>query len=174
MRGIIIGFGAILGVALLGAAPQAAAQPGYGSGDRAAGSPSYRGGTGDQPGYGRDGREQTGYDDRTDGQGSYGQDAYGRGPCGRSSSDDDSYSYADAHADRCSSDDDQDGRGSWRCHHRARGEGWYRHGGRDAYLRGDHYRGYWEDGTGRRYYDRGGYGVGHFDYTRDYNPLRGY
>ena len=39
------------------------------------------------------------------------------------------------------------------------------YGGGYAY-RGRHYCGYWDDGTGRRFYDCGGFGVGHFDYGR--------
>jgi len=33
-------------------------------------------------------------------------------------------------------------------------------------YRGNHYCGYREDGAGRRFYDCGGFGLGHFDYGR--------
>jgi hypothetical protein len=49
-----------------------------------------------------------------------------------------------------------------RCQTHWRGRGWTAGDRSGGY--GDHYRGYVEDGTGRRFYDRGGYGVGHFDY----------
>ena len=71
----------------------------------------------------------------------------------------------------CAEEDDLE---SLQCHHRTHSRGAYHRSEREAYLRGDHYRGYQDDGTGRRSYDRGGYGVGHFDYTRDYDPQRGY
>ena len=59
------------------------------------------------------------------------------------------------------------GRGSYWCGYAWRvGRGWSGADEGDYEYQGAHYRGYWEDGTGRRFYDRGGFGVGHFDYGR--------
>jgi hypothetical protein len=55
------------------------------------------------------------------------------------------------------------GRGSYWCGYAwRRGYGWA--GDNASPYGSDHYRGYVDDGAGHRYYDRGGYGVGHFDY----------
>ena len=168
MRRIIVGTAVLIGIALAGA--PALAQPGSGGGQQTDANRGSYGGGDSQGSYGQ----------TSGGQGSYGQDrgSYDQASYGQQTSQGDyaqgSYgqqAYAPEGRSRCRFEDDHESR---RCHHRLRSRGWYRESESEAYYRGDHYRGYQDDGTGRRSYDRGGYGVGHDDYTRDYDPLRGY
>ena len=117
-----------------------------------------------QPQRGQTPYGQGAYGQQT-GQGAYGQAGYGQ-QTGQGA-----YGGGQAYAPACAEDDDLE---SLSCHHRRHSPGGYRDNEHAAYLRGDHYRGYQDDGAGRRRYDRGGYGVGHDDYTGDYAPLRGY
>ena len=155
--------------------PQQSGQGSYGGryGQAPNGQGSYGQGSYGQP-SGQGGYGQGGYG-QPSGQGGYGQSSYGQ-QTGQGAYDQTSYGQASYgqqgyEAPSCRQDDDRE---SLSCHHRFHSRGWYRENERDAYARGDHYRGYQDDGTGRRTYDRGGYGVGHDDYTRDYDPLRGY
>ncbi len=183
MRRIIVGTAILVGMALAGLPATVLAQSTYGAGQRSAASPgqpstssrapyggqqagaqSYRGGSSSQGSngqrsYGQGSSSQASYG-QTSGQGGYGQGSYG-GQQG----------YAATGPAPCREDDDLE---SLRCHHRTHSRGWRRDNEREAYYRGDHYRGYQDDGIGHRSYDRGGYGVGDDDYTRDYDPLRGY
>jgi len=193
IRRVIAGTAMVAGLAFVGAPTTASAQPGYGDNQRSAapsgqqtgtgrassggpstGAQTYRGGAPSQGAYSR-----TSYNQGPGNQGSGGQGTYGQGSYGQQSGQGGGYgqgayggdAYGSAGQAYCREDDDLE---SLRCHHRFHSRGWYRDNERAAYARGDHYRGYQEDGTGRRFYDRGGYGVGHDDYTRDYDPLRGY
>ena len=54
------------------------------------------------------------------------------------------------------------GRGSYWCGYAWRvGRGWAGDDEGDDEDRGYHYRGYWDDGAGHRFYDSGGFGVGY-------------
>ena len=168
----------VVGVALACAPAGAFAQPSYGSSQRDIAPPGQPGGYGQsgrgQGGYGQNGYRQAGYGQTGQGQGGYGQNGYGQAAYGRNGYDqgpNGQQGYDTYGPQPCAEDDDLE---SLQCHHRTHSRGWYYRSEREAYLRGDHSRGYQDDGTGRRSYDRGGYGVGHFDYTRDYDPLRGY
>jgi hypothetical protein len=191
MRRIIVGTAILVGMALAGAPATALGQSSYGASQRSAvppgqsstagrapyggqqtGAQSYRGGSSSQ---GQSSSGQGSYGQRSYGQGSSSQASYGQTFGGQGGYSQGSYGgqqdYAATGPAPCREDDDLE---SLRCHHRTHSRGWYRDNEREAYNRGDHYRGYQDDGIGHRYYDRGGYGVGHDDYTRDYDPLRGY
>ena len=180
----MFGAAVIVSAVVVGAACPALAQSRYDADRRDDGSNGYA-----DESRGRD------FQDRheSDGRESYGRESYGRegygGEGDRRYRDDhdqyrQDYDNREAYGYRfqgrnarhfCWYESGWRGRGSYWCGYAWRtGYGWAGDDEGNYYYGGNHYRGYWEDGTGRRTYDRGGRGVGHDDYTRDYNPLRGY
>ncbi len=175
----MFGAAVIVSAVVVGAACPALAQSRYDADRRDDGSNGYA-----DESRGRD------FQDRheSDGRESYGREGYGGEGDRRYRDDHDQYRQdydnREAYGYRfqgrnarhfCWYESGWRGRGSYWCGYAWRtGYGWAGDDEGNYYYGGNHYRGYWDDGTGRRTYDRGGRGVGHDDYTRDYNPLRGY
>lgn len=186
MRRVVFGAAAILGAVSVAGACPASAQSRYGADQRDDRSGAYGDDAGDHGGhdhqgaYGREGDHQgrggrdsdrQAFDQRETTRGGFEGD---RG--GREDHDSDRHDHdrRDAHDDGfrrhgvrhfCWYESGWHGRGSYACGYAWRSRhGWAGANEGDYEYRGHHYRGYWEDGTGRRFYDQGGFGVGHCDY----------